>query len=410
MRKHQTVGLRLLSCIGLYWGMVVPAFAESLSLNGFATIGAAYSGSKKGFRYGDNKQINFRRDSKLGLNLNGTVNDQLYAAGQFITRLDDIDGRASLKSDWAFINYEPVKAFSFRMGRIKLPVTLANDYLDVGQAYLWAEPPTAVYESFPLKSLDGISVGGMIPVASLSLNYDMWSGSIDKDFGQNIVITGSKLAGLRLSLGNDMLKGGFAYNSSLWTLKEFQWQDYKVKTSSVFVEANIKKFRFVSEMIQSKDEGFNQSKLDALESQMATLQKQAGLLAAAGQAIPKALTDGMTAIGQGIAFARTKIDATAMYATFAYNLMDDTLIPYFTYSSSKTYTYPIFGNNNHSLALGTQYQISPTASLKMQATQVALDSGNFGISTSWPATAFATSTDGLESKTMYYQSSINLIF
>ncbi len=84
------------------------------------------------------------RGTKLGINLSARINDRIMLASQLLaTAQDDY----ALNVDWAFVGLNIAEPLTLRMGKIKYPVGIINEYRDVGFSYPWIDAPESIYST-----------------------------------------------------------------------------------------------------------------------------------------------------------------------------------------------------------------------------------------------------------------------
>lgn len=140
--------------------------AESgLRLNGFGTLGFTQDSSDFGGSFRRDiaqslKQQGLRGnlDSRLGIQANYAVNDQLELVAQVVARQLSSQHHLEGALDWAFAAYELTPQTQVRVGRTGMDLFLQSDYRNVGFAYLAARPPVDFYGMLPLAGLDGIDL------------------------------------------------------------------------------------------------------------------------------------------------------------------------------------------------------------------------------------------------------------
>jgi len=89
-----------------------------------------------------------------------------------------VDGNFNAIIEWAYIDYEINDAASIHVGKIKQPVYLVNDYVEVGYAYPWIRPPAEVYyQNNPLNTVNGIELLLQFPVGPGTLSFQPYLGS-----------------------------------------------------------------------------------------------------------------------------------------------------------------------------------------------------------------------------------------
>ena len=80
--------------------------------------------------------------------------------------------------EWAYVDYEFTDWLSLRAGKIKQPVYLVNDYVEVGYAYPWIRPPVEVYYlNNPLNTVNGAELLLAFPVGPGTLSFQPYIGS-----------------------------------------------------------------------------------------------------------------------------------------------------------------------------------------------------------------------------------------
>jgi len=85
--------------------------------------------------------------TKLGLNFTSHVNQQMTVAAQLFSAIQEDNYQTHL--DWAFTRFDLSDVFAVRAGKIKYPVGIVNEYVDVGVSYPWIQPPIAIYSESP---------------------------------------------------------------------------------------------------------------------------------------------------------------------------------------------------------------------------------------------------------------------
>ncbi|MCW8330215.1 porin [Photobacterium sp. SDRW27] len=95
-------------------------------------------------------------DTTFGLQGDLSIVDELNASLQVVKRPQD--EWSSPEVEWAYLAYQH-DDFTFKGGRLRIPLFLVSEYYYVGQAYHWARPPQEVYDSIlGFTHYDGLSV------------------------------------------------------------------------------------------------------------------------------------------------------------------------------------------------------------------------------------------------------------
>jgi len=121
--------------------------------------------------------------TKLGLNISTQVNEKMSVATQLLSTIQE--GGYATKLDWAFANLNLSPTLDLRVGKIKYPVGLVNEYVDVGVAYPWIQAPVVVYSELPTaaqatrEAYTGISFLKTVSVEDWVYSADFFAGQVD---------------------------------------------------------------------------------------------------------------------------------------------------------------------------------------------------------------------------------------
>ena len=161
--------------------------AQAIQFDGFMTAGATkivdIDDGDKGNIYvgglgdrGITEDLTFERDTRFGLQISSDVTEDMSVVAQILGRGDN--GNFNAIVEWAYIDYELHDVASIHVGKIKQPVFLVNDYVEVGYAYPWIRPPSEVYYSInPLNTVNGLELLLQFPVGPGTLSLQPYIGS-----------------------------------------------------------------------------------------------------------------------------------------------------------------------------------------------------------------------------------------
>ena len=161
--------------------------AQAIQFDGFMTAGASkivsIDDADKGNIYigglgdrGITEDLTFEKDTRFGLQISSDVTDDMSVVAQLLGRGDN--GNFNAIIEWAYVDYEINDIASVHVGKIKQPVYLVNDYVEVGYAYPWIRPPQEVYYSNnPLNTVNGIELLLQFPVGPGTLSLQPYLGS-----------------------------------------------------------------------------------------------------------------------------------------------------------------------------------------------------------------------------------------
>ncbi|NZA27949.1 hypothetical protein H0E84_16335 [Luteimonas sp. SJ-92] len=165
----QILATAILAALGL---AAAPASAE-VRFSGFGQVVAGKTTDDGGYP-GSNydSDIDFAEESLFGLQINADISERIEAVAQIIGTGDDgFDAELA----WAYANIRLDHGFSTKVGRQRSAFYRYSDFLDVGYAYPWMRPPTAVY-NLGLDTLDGVTV-------SHAANFGSWYSHLQVQYG-----------------------------------------------------------------------------------------------------------------------------------------------------------------------------------------------------------------------------------
>lgn len=158
-----------------------PAYA--VQFDGFFTVGAATHDDDNKNRYigslgdrGITDDLTFETDTRFGLQISSDIAEDTSVVAQILGT--GVDSNFNAVVEWAYVDYEFNKYVSLRAGKIKQPVYLVNDYVEVGFAYPWIRPPVEVYYlNNPLNTVNGAEFLISFPIGNGQLSFQPYIGS-----------------------------------------------------------------------------------------------------------------------------------------------------------------------------------------------------------------------------------------
>lgn len=135
------------------------ASAVEFSWSGFATLG--HSRSDAEFRYlrWIDEDGSFRNEAVAGLQLDAQLSPRWSATLQLrVTPAMDDDTRWDVEPSWGFLAWRPADGWLLRAGKLRAPLYLYSEVLDVGVAHDMARLPVEMYATSPVNEFEGGSV------------------------------------------------------------------------------------------------------------------------------------------------------------------------------------------------------------------------------------------------------------
>lgn len=153
--------------------------AGDFSFNGFGTLGITrLGGEDSGRSYGIQGQVNdrWRGDelSRLGGQFTYHVRNDLVATAQVKAAADQDSWGLDL--DWLYLAWETTDRLTLRAGRLRNPVYMYSETLNVGVTYPWLRLPDEVYYQLQIADYEGADLLYSIPLDFGSLTWQVNGG------------------------------------------------------------------------------------------------------------------------------------------------------------------------------------------------------------------------------------------
>ncbi|MCK5262711.1 MAG: hypothetical protein KAJ92_03455 [Gammaproteobacteria bacterium] len=156
---------------------------SAIQFDGFLTAGAAWHDDENKNRYigslgdrGIQNDASFETDTRFGLQISSDIAENMSVVSQLLGT--GVNGNFDAIVEWAYVDYKATDWLSIHAGKIKQPVYLVNDYVEVGYAYPWIRPPVEVYYlNNPLNTVNGIEFLLQFPVGPGVLSLQPYVGS-----------------------------------------------------------------------------------------------------------------------------------------------------------------------------------------------------------------------------------------
>jgi porin-like protein len=326
---------------------------QAIEFDGFLTAGFAVhdqsqtDGSKVIYLDEIKDDVTFLQDSKFGLQITADVSESMQVVAQILASAED--NNYSMDVEWAYLDYAPSESVSLRAGRIKQPVFLISDYLEVGYAYPWIRPPAEAYSNMPVDSLIGVELLYQTQIGSMNFAVQPYFGSNTEEVpGQTSVnFFADNYIGMALRLENRYMT--------------FQVSSFQTDVSTVDSNAalNSEGTAVLSVASFSWDVanlvGYAEYTVRDIESDMGTL------------------GSGFNLVPFDYLFA----DQDGYYVTLGYRM--GKFLPHLTYATidSDPAASPSLqatqGARQNTVTLGLRYELNDSAALKMEYAQIELE-------------------------------------
>ncbi len=144
----------MLSIAGL---LPLTATATEGQVSGFGTIGAASTDSPSAYDRGlDKNNPEWVNETKAGIQADVKLTERVSLTGQVVVKQSATDDdRMAVQGEWLFGSYIINDSTKIRAGKLRLPLFMMSEQLDVGQAYKVAKLPLEVYGQAPTNGYVG---------------------------------------------------------------------------------------------------------------------------------------------------------------------------------------------------------------------------------------------------------------
>lgn len=150
---------------------------QKMSYSLFGTVGAAVSNKGYKFQRATDSDGTFSRDSVLGAQVDVQFTPEWSATVQAKAAPSmRRDSRWDLNASWAFVSWRPNNDWLVRAGKLRIPLYLASENLDVGQSYDLARLPTDMYSISPTTDVIGLFLTRNWVLGDADLSLDAYTG------------------------------------------------------------------------------------------------------------------------------------------------------------------------------------------------------------------------------------------
>ncbi len=156
--------------------LAITTQANAVEFDGFLTAGFATHG-EEGATYLNTitDDVRFDNDSKFGLQITADVAENMQVVSQVLA--SGADENFDLDVEWAYLDWRLSDTISLRGGKVKEPVFLISDYIEVGYAYPWIRPPQEVYKNNPINTINGMEALVQTEIGGMGLTIQPYIGT-----------------------------------------------------------------------------------------------------------------------------------------------------------------------------------------------------------------------------------------
>ncbi len=190
-----------------------PTFAleqgETL-INAFGTLGVTHLGGEddgRGYGVSGQTKDSWRGDqlSKFGAQLSYGITDTVGLTLQTTAKAYGDEWKGNL--EWAYLSWQSTDNLMLRFGRLRTPVYMYSESIDVGFSYPWLRLPDEVYSQVQLSNYEGADLVYNLPLSFATASFQL-AGGVAKNrdyyaYDDEFDIDYSKVFGANVSLATN---------------------------------------------------------------------------------------------------------------------------------------------------------------------------------------------------------------
>lgn len=281
-------GIRALGLAGLIASTPAMALEQGeYRFNGFGTAGVTHLGGEdNGRSFGINGQTTdaWRGDqlSRLGSQLQYGLTDTLGVTVQGTLKPEQDTWKGNL--EWAYLSWKAADGLTLRAGRLRTPVYMYSETLDVGFTHPWLRLPDEVYSQVQLSNYEGGDILYTVPTGVGPLNFqvaggqavnrnlfamdDLYDIDYKKIFAANVSLETSDFGMLRVSyaeadIDTDMTASVVTPNGTPTSVNFLSLHRQKGKFTSIGYQYDNGTWVTSNEWTRNNTEGDQQGRTDA---------------------------------------------------------------------------------------------------------------------------------------------------
>lgn len=145
---------------------------SNVTVNGFFSVNGGFASNDAGYA-GYEGTADYVPETKVGLQGSFQVTENTYLVAQLVARGEQ---HWQAEMEWAFLSHTFDNDLTLRAGRLRVPLYMYSDYLEVNFAQPWLRPPEEVYAVVPVSSYEGVDFIYTIPFDEAEWQFQAYTG------------------------------------------------------------------------------------------------------------------------------------------------------------------------------------------------------------------------------------------
>jgi hypothetical protein len=194
---------------------------NGVSVKGFGTVGMVHSSNRDADYVvnmfqprgaGRSDETSYKVDTKAAVQLDWLASDSVSFTGQLMSK-QNYDRTWTPAVALAFVKFKIAQDLDVRAGRLRPPIYMMSDYLDVNYANTWVRPPVELYSVAPIDNIDGVDVLWRPTLGGLSWLVQPYFGHSRPDMPDGVELELDKMMGLNVSttLGDFTVRASYLH-------------------------------------------------------------------------------------------------------------------------------------------------------------------------------------------------------
>ena len=194
--------------------------SDRVRFSGFARLVGGYLDDGDANYQGYDNAISFGQHSLFALQTDVELTETLSYTTQLLAHASA--GRDS-GLEWAYLTWRPSKRWRFKAGKLRTPLYLHSDTIDVGFSYPWIIPPQPVYTPYAPSDFTGLSAAYQFNIREWGIETTAYWGRFEGAVGVldefPVDIKVDNLRGLILAVNRGNLRLRASYHGAVVDVK-----------------------------------------------------------------------------------------------------------------------------------------------------------------------------------------------
>jgi hypothetical protein len=155
----------------------LPVVADDLRWSGFGTVGYARSDNEHRYQRFIDSDGTLTRDTLFGVQADAALTPEVSATVQVrLAPAGNSDKEWNARLPWAFLSWRPSNELTVRGGKLRIPMLLYSENIDVGTTFPFARLPIEMYSILPTWDFYGLSVSRSWMPGKLEVDLEGFAG------------------------------------------------------------------------------------------------------------------------------------------------------------------------------------------------------------------------------------------